>query len=235
MSLVEHLTELRYRLIVALAAVAVGGVIAFVFYNSILDVLTEPYCDIREARGADCKLLVTDPLEGFSTRLKVAGYGGLFLAAPVVFWQLWRFVAPGLYATEKRYAIPFLVASVLLFALGGGLAYVTLPRALQFLTTVGGEELETFFRPSSYLTLIVFMIVAFGFAFEFPVLLVFLQLVGVVDSRTLRRWRRPAIVVIVIIAAVITPSQDPYSLLAMSVPMYLFYEAAILIGRLLKR
>ncbi len=235
MPIVEHLRELRRRLFIAIIAIAVAGGVAFALYPQILDVLIRPYCDIRAQQGQSCQLLVTDPLEGFSTRLKVAGYGGLFLASPVVFWELWRFVAPGLYANEKRYAIPFLIASVVLFSLGGLLAYLTLPKALAFLVQVGGPNLNAFFRPSTYLSLIIFMIVAFGFAFEFPVFLVFLQLAGVIESQSLRRWRRPAVVAIVVAAAVITPSQDPYTLLAMSVPMYLFYEASIAIGRLLKK
>lgn len=231
MTLVEHLRELRRRLVISVVAVAAGGAIAFALYNRILDVLIAPY---HEVTGRD-SLLITDPLEGFATRLKIAAYGGLFLASPVVLWELWRFVTPGLHKREKRYAIPFVLSSVLLFILGGVVAMVTFEPALRFLVGVGGNNLDTFFTPSKYLSLIVLMIVAFGVAFEFPIVLVFLQLAGVLSSARLRKWRRPAAVVIVAVAAVITPSQDPYSLFSMAVPMYLFYEASILIGRLLKK
>jgi sec-independent protein translocase protein TatC len=231
MSLVEHLTELRQRLIVAVIAVMAGGIVAFVLYNRILDFLIGPYTDIT-GRGT---LLITDPLEGFTTRLKVAAFGGLVLASPVVLWELWRFITPGLRKNEKRYAIPFIAASILLFLLGGTVAMLTFPQALRFLIAVGGTNLEAFFSPSKYLSLIILMIAAFGIAFEFPVLLVFLQLARVLTSRKLRSWRRPAMVVVVAVAALITPSQDPYSLFAMALPMYLFYEASILIGRILKR
>jgi sec-independent protein translocase protein TatC len=231
MPLVEHLAELRRRLIVSVVAIAVGGIVAFVLYNRILEFLIGPYTDITGKKT----LLITDPLEGFTTRLKIAAFGGLALASPVVLWELWRFITPGLHKREKRYAIPFIVASIALFVLGGVVAMVTFPQALRFLIAVGGGSLEAFFTPGKYINLILLMIVAFGVAFEFPILLVFLQLANVLTSRRLRRWRRPAIVVIVAVAAVITPSQDPYSLFAMAIPMYVFYEASILVGRLLKR
>lgn len=237
MSLVEHLGELRRRLVVSIAAIAVGAVVAFAFYNRILEFLIDPYCRLSQPPRppGPCSLVVTDPLEGFATRLKVATYGGLFLASPVVLLQIWRFITPGLNPNEKRYAIPFVVSSISLFSLGALIAKVTFPKALEFLVAVGGPGLTAFFSPAKYLRLVILMVVAFGVAFEFPVLLVFLELAGVLTSRRLASWRRPAIVVIVVVAAVITPSQDPYSLLAMAGPMYVFYEGSILIGRLLKR
>ena len=231
MSLVEHLAELRRRLIISAVALALGGVVAFLLYHRILDFLITPY---KEVTGKT-RLVITDPLEGFATRLKISAYGGLFLASPVVLWQLWRFITPGLHKNEKRYAIPFIVVSIVLFLVGVGVAFVTFESALRFLVGVGGENLETFFTPTKYLSLITLMIIAFGIAFEFPVLLVFLQMAGVVPSRRLRKWRRPAVVIIVGVAALITPSQDPYSLFAMAGPLYLFYEGSIVVGRLMKK
>ena len=237
MPLVEHLTELRKRLVVCLVAVAACAVVAFAFYNQILDFLIGPYCNLSQPPRppGPCSLFITDPLEGFATRLKVATWGGLFLASPVVLYQFWRFVTPGLNPNEKRYAVPFVTASVLLFCLGMLLAKLTFPRALDFLVGVGGPDITAIFSPAKYLRLVILMTVAFGVAFEFPVLLVFLQLANVLTSRRLASWRRPAAVVIVAVAAVITPSQDPYSLLAMAGPMYLFYEGSIVVGRLLHR
>jgi sec-independent protein translocase protein TatC len=234
MSLVEHLTELRKRLMIAIGAVAVGAVIGFIIYNPVLSFLKHPYCDTLPA-GRACSLYVQDPLEGFAIRLKVAGYTGLFLAFPVVLWQLWRFITPGLHPKEKRYAIPFILSSIVLFSLGAALAYLTFSKALQFLQTVGGPSFEQIYSPAKYLRLVMLMFLAFGLAFEFPVLLVFLELAGVLTTAQLKKWRRPAAVIILVVAAVITPSQDPWTLLAMSVPMYIFYEASILIGRLLKK
>ena len=230
MPLVEHLRELRRRLIISIVAVTVGGIVAYVFYNQILHFLEKPYLDLTHK-----KLVVLDPLEGFATRLKISAYGGLLFASPVVLWQVWRFITPGLHKKEKRYAIPFIVASVLLFLFGAAVALVVFRPALDFLISVGGNNLETFFSPSKYLRLIILMMVAFGVAFEFPVLLVSLELAGVLPSKKLRKWRRPAIVVITAIAAIITPSADPYSMFAMAVPMYLFYEGSIVIGRIAKK
>jgi sec-independent protein translocase protein TatC len=148
---------------------------------------------------------------------------------------LWRFITPGLEKREKRYAIPFVLSSIALFALGGFVAMLTLPEALNFLLNAGGSNLQPLLTADRYISLVALMIVAFGIAFEFPVLLMFLLLARVLTTQRLRKWRRWAIVSIVTFAAVITPSQDPYSLFFMAVPMYIFYEACILLGRILKR
>jgi sec-independent protein translocase protein TatC len=226
MTLVEHLAELRSRLIKSVVAVAAGMTICWIAYPWIYDFLTHPLCEVVPE---SCELIITDPLQGFATRLKVAGYGGIALAMPVLLWQLWRFVTPGLYPHERKYAVPFVLSALTLFFLGAGLAYWTLPRALDFLITIGGE-LEPFFTPDKYISLIVYMMLAFGLGFEFPILLIFLELAGILSYRDLVKFRRYAIVGIVVIVAVITPSGDPFSLMVLSVPMYLFYEVAILFG-----
>jgi len=231
MSLIEHLTELRSRLIKMVIAVAVGAVIVWVFYDPILAFLKAP---LDEA-DPDAILILTDPLQGLATRFKVAGYGGIALATPVLLWQLWRFITPGLYPKERRYAVPFVASGVALFIMGAGLAYWTLPRALAFLISIGGEDIEAFYTPDKYIQLIVYMMLAFGAGFEFPIILVFLQLAGVLSYKRLIAWRRYAIIAIVVLVAVITPSGDPISLAALSVPMYLFYEISILIGWLITR
>lgn len=231
MSLVEHLTELRRRLVISALALVAGSIVAFGLYETILGFLIQPYTDVTGRTS----LLITDPLEGFNTRLKIAGYCGLLLSSPVVLWQIWRFITPGLNKKEKRYAIPFIVSSILLFVTGAAIALFSFEQALSFLVAVGGENLETFFSPSKYLGLIVVMMVAFGVAFELPIVLIFLQMAGVLTSAKLRKWRRGALVAIVGLAALITPSQDPYTLFAMAGPMYLLYEAAIVVGRLMKR
>lgn len=231
MSVIGHLTELRRRLVICASALAVGGLVGFVLYSRILRVLLGPYVT---ATGSST-LFITDPLEGFTTRIKVAGYTGLVLAMPVVLWQLWRFVTPGLHRRERRLAVPFVASALALFVFGAALAFLTLPKALEFLVEIGGENLETIFSPSAYLGLVTFMMIAFGLAFEFPVVLVFLQLARIVTSKRLRSWRRYTAVSIFVFVAVVTPSQDPYSLFALAVPMYAFYEMSIVAGRLLKR
>ncbi|MGH9026714.1 MAG: twin-arginine translocase subunit TatC [Acidimicrobiia bacterium] len=233
MTLVAHLVELRRRLFVCLAAVAVGAVVAYILAPAIISFLVDFYRDATD--GQRDALVFTGPLDAFTTRLKIATYGGFVLALPVILWQTWRFVTPGLHPRERRYAVPFLLASLALFALGAALALFTLPKALEFLLGVGGAELQPLLTADRYVSLVALMVVAFGVSFQFPVLLMFLLLAGVVSTAQLRRARRYVAVGVVAFAAIITPSQDPFSLLAMAVPMYAFYEACILGGRLLRR
>jgi sec-independent protein translocase protein TatC len=237
MTLVEHLTELRKRLIICVAAVGVGMIIGFIAYEWIFNFLIDPYKDIANSENSvgGGRLLQTDPLEGFGVRLKTSGYAGIALAMPVLLWQVWRFVTPGLYPNERRYAVPFVISALVLFVLGAGLAYYTLPQALDFLVGIAGDGFITAFSAGKYFQLITYMMLAFGIGFEFPIVLVFLQLAGVIDAAALRRARRFAIVGICILVAVITPSGDPYSMLMLSVPMVIFYEIAILIGSFLAK
>jgi sec-independent protein translocase protein TatC len=236
MTLIEHLTELRSRIIKCLFAVAIGAVVAWFLYPHIIDILLHPYREVvgdRSITGG--RLLQTDPLEGFAVRIKIATYGGITFAMPVLLYQLWRFITPALYPNEKRYVIPFVTAALILFAMGAALAYWTLPKALRWLIGIGGGDLITGFSPAKYFQLVFYMMLAFGICFEFPVLLVFLQLAGVLHNSTLRKWRRHAIVGITIIVAVATPSNDPISLIVLSAPLVVFYEAAIWIGWLQAR
>ncbi len=238
MSLVEHLTELRDRLIKIALAVVFGMLIAFFLYNRIFDFLLQPYEHIANARNSltGGKLLQVDPLEGFGIRMKLAAYGGIGIAMPVILWQIWRFVTPGLYAHERRYAIPFVLSALFLFILGAGLAYYTLPRALGFLVDIGGaDNFVTAFAPGKYFTLITYMMLAFGIGFEFPILLIFMQMARILSVSALRRFRRYAIVGICVLVAVITPSGDPISMLMLSVPMVIFYEVSIIAGRVIER
>ena len=237
MTLVEHLTELRTRLIICVVAVALGMLAGFILYEQIFDVLIRPYQDIAEKHPTigGGRLLQTDPLEGFSIRMRTSAYAGIAFAMPVLLWQIWRFVSPGLYANEKRYAIPFVLSALLLFALGATLAYFTLPRAFDFLIEIGGEGFITGYTAGKYFRLITYMMLAFGVGFEFPIVLIFFQMTGILETDTLRRGRRFAIVGICILVAVITPSGDPISMLALSVPMILFYEISIYIGGWLTR
>jgi len=245
MPLMAHLEELRKRLLKCAMAVGLGVVACWILYPWILDLLLGPYCRLRDDLGGDsevgtvfgsgCELLVTDPLEPFSVRMTVAGYGGVALAMPVLLWQAWRFVVPGLYAKERRWAIPFVLSGLILFVAGCFLAYWSIPRALDFLVGIGGPDLVSVFSPARYLGFVVKMTLAFGIGFEFPLVLVFLQLIGVLTPAALRRARRYAVVGIVALVAVLTPSGDPFTLLVLSVPMVLFYELAILLGRLRQR
>lgn len=229
-----HLAELRRRLIISILTVGAGGISAFVLYPSILAFFVSPYCHIVPA-GQHCALYVTGPLDGISIRFRIAAWGGVVLALPVLLWQLWRFVTPGLHRHERRYAIPFVAASLVFFGLGGALAWTTFPHALRWLSSVGGPTLQSIYDPAAYLRLIVLLIVVFGVTFELPVLLVALQAAGVVRPATLAARRRWAIVAVFAFSAVATPSSDPFSMLVLALPLCVFYELAILVGRLLRR
>jgi sec-independent protein translocase protein TatC len=239
MTLFEHLAELRKRLIICILAVAVGTLLAWFFYDGLVRFMTRPYHSFvlhHPSKDITKGNLVTNgPLEGFTTRLKVSAYAGIALASPVLFWELWRFITPGLYKNEKRYVVPFVAAAVVLFSAGVTTAILVFPKALTWLINVSGSGIVPLFSPSRYFTLYISMCVIFGLVFMYPLVVVFLQLAGVVPSATWRRWRRPAIVVIFLVAAIITPSSDPFSFLAMAVPMLLFYEGSIAVGRALHK
>lgn len=245
MTLTEHLAELRVRIIRAALAVTLAAIVIIAFYDPVMRFLTDPYIDLClqkgeefcgfDPRSEEAPLVFLDPVEGLSTRLRIATYGGLILAMPVVLWQIWRFIVPALHAKEKRYAIPFILTSVFLFLLGGLLAYLTLGKALEFLIAWAGDAAQPTFQISRYVRLVMLMIAAFGVGFQFPVLLVFLQLAGVLTPQTLIRNWRYALVIIVVVAAVITPSGDPISLLALAVPMTFLYVVSYLIGLLFQR
>jgi len=240
MTVVEHLEELRRRLIIAFIAVGLGSIVGWIIYPYFMDFIREPFCnyvtahpDVRPPAG--CDLVITGLIDPFIVKMKIVVYLGLAVALPVVLWQVWAFVNPGLTEGERRYAIPFVVSSTVLFFLGAAFAYWTLPKALNFLLGFAGAGITPILTADRYVSFIVLVTLSFGVAFLFPVLLVFLEIVGVLSSRRLRSWRRWAILGISIFAAVITPSSDPYTMLAMMIPMYLFYEAAIIIGRLMKK
>lgn len=233
MTVLEHLGELRSRIIKSAIAIIIGSVVAYFFYNQALSFFTAPYCHLTGKNG--CSLYVTGPIDGFALRVKMSGYGGIFFASPVILWQLWRFITPGLHPKEKRYAIPFVLSSLLLFTGGALVAYYIFPHALNFLQAAGGRDLKQIYTPSSYLNLIIILMVAFGLSFEFPVLLVALEVARVVTPKKLASYRRWAIVSIVAVAAVVIPSSDPFSLFAMAIPLIVFYEVAIIIGRVLVR
>ena len=234
MTVFEHLGELRRRLMISIVAVVVAGTVVFIFAPEIISWLIQFYND-SAPKGTPNKFIFTGPLDAFATRLKIATYGGIVLALPVWLWQLWRFITPGLTRNEKKYAVPFLASSIVLFVMGGIVALLTLEPALKFLLGIGGSDLQPLLTADKYISLVSLMILAFGLSFEFPVVLVFLLIARVLTTKQLRSWRRYAAVIIVAFAAIITPSQDPYSLFAMAIPMYIFYEGSIIIGRVLKR
>lgn len=238
MPIMEHLRELRARIVRSLLAVVVGTIVILAAYDPVKRFLTQPYrnlCSTNPDFNCDGSLFALGPLDGFSARMKVAVYGGLILALPVLLWQIWQFVVPALSKKEKRYAVPFITSSLVLFAAGGTLAYWTLDRALEFLISWSGSDVNQAYQITKYISLVTFMMLAFGVGFLSPVLLVFLQLANVLQPKTLIKQWRIALMLIFVGAAVITPSGDPFTLMALSGPLTILYFLSILVGWLLVR
>lgn len=229
----DHLRELRRRIVRALLGVVVGMAAVGAFVEKIFHWAMVPVLDsLPETQRS---LHYTSYIEPFLVYLKVAAYGGLFLAAPWVLWQLWLFVAPGLYKREKKVVIPFLVSGTLLFYSGAAFCYVVImPAAFAALATIANDaSLAPVLTMSAQLSLVLAMLLGFGIVFEVPVVIAFLSMVGLVNHRMLAKYRRYAIVVNVTLAAVITPTGDPLNLAFMAVPMIVFYEIGILLARIL--
>jgi sec-independent protein translocase protein TatC len=178
---------------------------------------------------------VTNPLDGLTLRIKIGFFGGFLVSSPILFWEAWRFITPGLKAKERKYALPFVGSSILFFCGGVTVAYFIFGRAIQFLESIGGHSLVTEYNPNQYLGLFVLMMFIFGLTFEFPVVLVALELAGLVTPAQLLRTWRYALIGITVFSAVVTPSSDPFSMLALAIPLTVFYFLAIGIGKLLHR
>src|ERR1019366_6775171 len=195
MTLAEHLAELRHRFLVMAITITVFGALGFIFYPNLLKILQDPYC---AAVPGHCKFLVTNPLDGLTLRVKIAFFGGFLVSLPVILWQVWRFITPGLKAKERRYIVPFVTASIVFFSAGVVVAYFI-----------------------------------FGVTFLFPVVLLALELVNIVTPAQLLRSWRYTVIAVTVASAVFTPSGDPLSMLALAIPLVVFYFLAIGVGKLL--
>lgn len=243
MTVIGHLEELRRRLIISVLAVVAGAIGAWFLYRPVFDLLSNPFCHFMRTHPKlafnprqPCALAYNSVVEPFLVKIKLVAFLGVVLALPVVLYELWMFVTPGLTARERRYAAPFVLSSLALFAFGSWFALLTLPRALDFLLGFAGTvRVVAVLTIGRYIAFVILLIVAFGVSFEFPLVLIFLTLVGVLSSRKLREWRRYAILGIAVFAAVITPSQDWFTMTALMVPLLVFYELSILVSRLLKK
>jgi sec-independent protein translocase protein TatC len=228
--LMDHLIELRQRLIYALVAVFACFIVCFFLAKEIYNILVQPY---RWAAGADAKIemIYTAPHEFFFTQLKLALFGAVFLAFPIIASQIYKFVAPGLYKNERDAFRPYLIATPLLFLLGAAVVYfVVMPLAMKFFLSMewrtGDVQIHLQARVSEYLSLIMALVLGFGVMFQLPVILTLLARAGMLDGRALREKRRWAIVGIFAVAAVLTPP-DPISQISMALPTVLLYEASI--------
>ena len=233
-SFVSHLTELRKRLIHSLLFIFVIFIIGYIFAENIYNFLVEPYAKAVKGDGIERRLIFTALHETFITYLKVAFFASLFLGSPIVLVQIWKFVAPGLYKNEKKALLPYLIATPILFLLGGMLIYyLVMPLAIKFFLsfeTIGQAntlpiQLEA--KVNEYLSLIMRLIFAFGLSFQLPILLNLLARIGIIDSEYLKIRRKYFIVIIFAAAAILTPP-DPITQIGLAIPLLILYELSIL-------
>jgi sec-independent protein translocase protein TatC len=238
MPVLDHLRELRRRIVTILVIVAVGAVLGWYLYPHTLELLRHPYCSVPEKyrytpKGVgNCVLIYHGALDGFTTRLKVSVISGAVFTGPLWLYQIWAFIMPGLRKNERKYTLVFVVASTILFVAGMALAYAVLSKGLRLLLEQAGSGTQAQLTVSDYISFVTLMLVVFGAAFELPLLVVMANFARVLPYRLLRRSRRVAVFLIFLFAAVATPSTDPFTMCAMAIPMVVLFEAAIQVARI---
>jgi sec-independent protein translocase protein TatC len=228
MTIIEHLEELRRVLMISCGAWVVATIGAFAFHNWLLDFLERPIKHVLHGH------LVHDPIvtgitEPLTIPLKVSAIAGFAIALPVILWQIWTFIAPGLRPQERKFAWPFILSAVLLFASGAAFAYLVMPLGLNFLAGFLGGNATFLPDLNSYLTFFIILIVIFGATFELPIAIIMLGLLGIVSSRWLRQRRKGIWVGVIFMALIITPGADPFTPTALFLPLIVFFEASIVI------
>jgi sec-independent protein translocase protein TatC len=228
MSLVEHLYELRSRLFKACLGIVVGMIVALFFAKGIINFLTEPYLTALKDMGLQGRSpQVLGPTDFLILTLKVALYVGLLVSAPVWLFQLWSFITPGLHRHERRWAYAFVAVATPLFAAGSVLAFIVVSKGLEFLLPGAGSGAEANLELTRYIDFITGMMLLFGVGFEFPLIVMMLNLVGLVSAKRLLSWWRIAVFLMFVFAAVVTPTPDPFGMIALALPMCLLYFAAV--------
>ncbi|MET8162064.1 twin-arginine translocase subunit TatC [Sphaerisporangium sp. NPDC005289] len=222
MSLMDHLRELRNRLVKAILGLTLGTVVGFVFFDRLWVFMTGPYCRLPAAhklKDGECSLVVQGVFEGFMVNLQVALMFGAVVSAPIWLYQLWAFVTPGLYRNERRYSLAFVALAVPLFAAGAALAYYTMDKGLALLLGFAPGNVIPLISMDQYVGFMMAMLVIFGLSFELPLLMVFLNMIGVLPFKLVSKHQRMVVFLMFVFAAVATPSQDPITMLALAVPM----------------
>ena len=228
MTMVEHLEELRRRLMVVIAAIGIGAVLGFIVSEQVLNILRAPLPTEFDT------LFFTSPAGAFVARLKIAGFIGVGLAMPVIMYELYKFVTPGLMPGERRMLWPFLLVGVLLFALGVVIGYLVLPLALTFLFGFAGEGIEPFPILEEYIGFVTTLLIVFGLMLQFPVVIFVLARLGIVTPQWLASRRRWAVLIIAVVSAVATPGGDPFSMVVLALLMYGLFEATLVVIRTLR-
>ncbi len=236
MSVIDHLRELRRRLVIVVLIIAVGAVVGWVFYQPILNFLKHPYCSVppkyryTPAGTKECVLTYHGVLDGFTARLKVSVIAGAVLTGPLWLYQIWAFITPGLRKNERKYTIVFVLASTVLFAAGMGMAYLVLSKGLHVLLEQATTSTQAILTVTDYLSFVTLMLVVFGAAFELPLLVVMANFAGVLSAKLLKKSQRLAIFLIFVFAAVATPSTDPFTMCAMAIPMCVLFEGSVVVA-----
>ncbi|TDD13079.1 twin-arginine translocase subunit TatC [Nonomuraea diastatica] len=228
MPLMEHLRELRNRLLIALAAVVVGLIIGWIVFDPVWALLKDPFCSTDQSRQltGECSLTYNGIFSSFFITLKVSLMVGLVLSSPAWLYQIWAFVTPALYRTEKRYTVLFLALAIPLFALGAGLSYFIMDTALGFLLGFSIDGTVATISIDEYLDYVLIMLVIFGVSFELPLLLVFLNIIGVLSHAAVAKHRRLVIFLMFVFGALVTPGGDPVTMMALAAPMIVLFAAA---------
>jgi len=227
MGFLDHLEELRTRLVYSIGAVGVGFFACWWKVEKIYDIMQRPIMDVLKANGMSEKLVYLNPTEPFNLYLKIAALAGLFLTSPFVLYQVWMFISPGLYRNEKRYVVPFMVSTIFLFITGGYFGYkIVYPRALEFLIHFG-RQFQPMITIGEYTSLFLSIILGMGLIFEMPILIFFLALMGIVTAGFMWKNFRYAILIIFVIAAIVTPTPDILNMCIFAAPMIFLYVFSI--------
>ncbi|HOC60355.1 MAG TPA: twin-arginine translocase subunit TatC [Smithellaceae bacterium] len=229
MSLTEHLVELRKRLSNALIALGIGFFVCYYFKDTLFMIITKP---LTQALPKNSYLIYTGLTQAFFTYMKVSLFSSLVLTSPFIFYQIWRFISPALLPQEKKYVVPFVLSSTLLFLGGVVFGYfVVLPPAFEFFVSFNNQYLQAMISFNEYLSLFVKFLLGFGLSFQLPVLIFFLAKLGIVTDKTLSQNRKYAILLMFIAAAILTPSPDAFSQVLMAIPLLFLYEVSIFVAR----